>query len=107
MLRVFYALGDTRTPALIGVGVSAVTIVTSLAAALLTSGPDLVVALAACFCVASALGLAATARLLRRRLGRIDGHRLVGAHLRMLVAGAAAGLAGAGIVRVLSPAAGD
>lgn len=101
MLRVFYALGDTRTPALLSVGVSGVTMATCLAVARFASGPNLVIALAACSAVACTAGSLVTAQLLRRRLGRIDGHRLVGAHGRMLVAAVVAGFAAAGTVRVL------
>lgn len=105
-LRVYYALGDTRTPALISIGVSAVTIAAGLAAARLVHGPDLVVALAGCTAIAYALGFAATAQLLRHRIGRVDGHRLLKTHIRTLAAAALAGLAAAGITRVLSHAIG-
>jgi putative peptidoglycan lipid II flippase len=59
MLRVFYALGDTRTPALISTGVSAVTIAACLASAQLTHGPGLVIALAVCTAIAYTAGFAA------------------------------------------------
>ena len=39
--------------------------------------------------------------LLRRRLGGIDGRRVVGTHLRLLVAGAVAGGAGLGVARAV------
>ncbi|GAA4219032.1 peptidoglycan biosynthesis protein MviN/MurJ (putative lipid II flippase) [Streptosporangium album] len=106
MLRVFYALGDPRTPALLSVGVSAVTIVTCLAVTRLTSGPDLVIALAACSAIAYTAGLLVTAQVLRRRIGRVDGHRLLSTHTRMLIAATLAGLAAAGTVGALSAAAG-
>jgi putative peptidoglycan lipid II flippase len=106
MLRVFYALGDTRTPALLSVGVSAITIATCLAATHLTPGPNLVIALAACTAIAYTAGLLVTTQLLRRRIGRVDGHRLLGAHTRMLAAAAIAALAAAGTARALSPATG-
>lgn len=98
MMRVFYALGDTRTPALLSVGVSAVTVAACLAAARLVSGPDLVVALAACSAVAYTAGLVVTALVLRHRLGRVDGHRLLDAHTRIIAAAAVAGLAAAAAV---------
>jgi putative peptidoglycan lipid II flippase len=101
MLRVFYALGDTRTPALISAAVSAVTIATCLAAAQLVPGPDLVIAIAVCTAIAYATGLIVTAAVLRRRIGRVDGHRLLDAHTRMLVAAAIAGLAAAITVQTL------
>lgn len=91
MQRVFYAFGDTRTPALLSVGVSAITIATCLAATQLTSGPNLVITLAACTAIAYTAGLLLTTQRLRRRLGRVDGHRLLNAHARMFAA-AGAGL---------------
>jgi putative peptidoglycan lipid II flippase len=106
MLRVFYALGDTRTPALISAGVSAVTILTCLAAARLTPGRDLVIAIAVCTAIAYATGLVVTAAVLRRRIGLLDGHRLLDAHTRMLVAAAVAGLAAVITVQALQPAVG-
>ncbi|NUO98737.1 MAG: murein biosynthesis integral membrane protein MurJ, partial [Nonomuraea sp.] len=104
--RVFYALGDTRTPALLSVGVSAVTVAACLAAARLVSGPHLIVALAACSAVAYTAGLVVTAQMLRRRLGRVDGRRLLDVHTRILAAAVVAGLAAAAVDRVLGPAAG-
>ncbi|MFI6180350.1 lipid II flippase MurJ [Nonomuraea sp. NPDC051191] len=93
LLRVYYALGDTRTPALVSVIVSAALLVTSLVAARLFPGTDMVVALAGCTAVAYALGFVIVAQLLRRRIGRIDGHRLLSSYGRMSVAAVvAAGL---------------
>ncbi|GAA2294561.1 hypothetical protein GCM10010149_48180 [Nonomuraea roseoviolacea subsp. roseoviolacea] len=101
MLRVFYALGDTRTPALLSVGVSAVTIATCLAAAQLALGPNLVIAIAASSAIAYTAGLLVTAQLLRRRIGRVDGHRLLSTHTRILAAAIVAGLAAFLVNRVL------
>ncbi|MGV9771657.1 murein biosynthesis integral membrane protein MurJ [Streptosporangium sp. NPDC003464] len=106
MLRVYYALGDTRTPALISVAVSAALLVTSLVAARLYPGADMVIALAGCTAIAYALGLVIVAQLLRRRIGRIDGHRLLSSHSRMLVAAVVAGLTAAVVASGLGPAVG-
>jgi putative peptidoglycan lipid II flippase len=106
MLRVFYALGDTRTPALLSTAVSATTIAAGLTAAHLLHGPDLVIALAGCTALAYALGLAATAQLLRRRLGRVDGHRHLNTHTRTLAATAIAAAGATLITQTLSPALG-
>ncbi|WP_433257572.1 murein biosynthesis integral membrane protein MurJ [Streptosporangium sp. CA-135522] len=106
MLRVFYALSDTRTPALIGVGVSAVAVTGCLVAGRMTRGADLIVAIALAWTLASVAGLVATALVLRRRIGRVDGHRLLDAHARMLAAALAAGAGAAVTVRALGPAAG-
>ncbi|MEV5572250.1 murein biosynthesis integral membrane protein MurJ [Spirillospora sp. NPDC052269] len=101
MLRAFYALGDTRTPALISVGVSAVTVTAVLVASLFTSGAHLMVAMAACTAVAYTTGLLVTAVLLRQRLGRVDGHRLLDTHLRTLAAAIVAGLAAAAVAHAV------
>ncbi|MEV7803003.1 murein biosynthesis integral membrane protein MurJ [Microbispora sp. NPDC088329] len=106
MLRVYYALGDTRTPALISVAVSAALLVSSLAAARLHPGTDMVIALAGCTAIAYALGFVITAQLLRRRIGRIDGHRLLGSHSRMLAAAVVAGLTAAIVASGLGRAVG-
>ncbi|MCP2343250.1 murein biosynthesis integral membrane protein MurJ [Actinomadura rupiterrae] len=101
MLRTFYALGDTRTPALVSVGVSAATAASALVAAQVIGGARLVFALAGCTGLAYAGGLVAAALLLRNRLGRVDGHRLLDTHLRTLAAATAAGLAAAAVARAV------
>lgn len=106
MLRAFYALADTRTPALISVAVSAATVAASLAAARLTHGGTLIITLAACSAVAYTGGLASSAWVLRRRIGRVDGHRVVDAHGRILVAATVAALAAALTARVIAEHAG-
>ncbi len=107
MLRVFYALGDTRTPALLSSGVSAVTIGTCLAAEHTVRGPSLVIALAACSAIAYTAGLLATAGILHRRLGRLDGHRLAGTYARSIAAAALAAAATAATAWALGPAIGS
>ncbi|WP_084336713.1 murein biosynthesis integral membrane protein MurJ [Actinomadura oligospora] len=101
MLRAFYALGDTRTPALISVGVSAVTVTAVLVVSRFTGGARLVVALAACAVVAYTVGMLVTALMLRHRLGRVDGRRLLDTHLRTLAAATVAGLAAAGVAHTV------
>ena len=64
------------------------------------------IALAGCTGLAYALGLAATAQLLRRRLGRVDGHRLLKTHTRTLTAAAIAAAGAALITQTLGPALG-
>lgn len=101
MLRVFFALQDTRTPALIHVGVAVVAITSSIALSRTLPAQDLLVGLAACYAAAHAVGFAAAGAVLRHRLGRIDGHRLLRSHARILAASLAAGGAGALVAHAL------
>ncbi|MEV4250624.1 murein biosynthesis integral membrane protein MurJ [Streptosporangium canum] len=101
MLRVFFALQDTRTPALIHVGVAVVAIASSIALSQTLPAQDLLVGLAACYAAAHAVGFAAAGAVLRHRLGRIDGHRLLRSHARMLAASLAAGGTGALVAHAL------
>ncbi|GAA4629190.1 hypothetical protein GCM10023196_048900 [Actinoallomurus vinaceus] len=103
-LRVFYALGDTRTPALASVGVSMGFAATSTVAARFFHGPDLVIALAACNTLTYAAGFALTVHVLRRKIGRIDGHRILNTLTRILAAASVAGVAAAVTVHALAPA---
>ncbi|NUR93262.1 MAG: hypothetical protein HOY71_55080 [Nonomuraea sp.] len=52
------------------------------------------------------MGLVVTAQVLRRRIGRVDGHRLLDAHGRMVGAAVVAAPAAAVVDRVLGDAVG-
>ncbi|WP_245646757.1 murein biosynthesis integral membrane protein MurJ [Microtetraspora niveoalba] len=106
LIRGFYALGDTRTPALIGVLVSAVTAVAAWAASALVPGPAVLVGLAAGYAMASTVGLVVAALVLRARLGRVDGHRLLSTHTRTAIAAVGTGVAALAVTRTVSPAIG-
>ncbi|MCD0452425.1 murein biosynthesis integral membrane protein MurJ [Actinocorallia sp. API 0066] len=86
MLRVFYAHRDTRTPALVAVVTVAVNIATALLAFQLLPTEDIVVGIAGAFVVTNCVGVLVCALLLRRLLGRIDGGRIIAAHVKMLAA---------------------
>ncbi|GIE77949.1 hypothetical protein Aph02nite_38990 [Actinoplanes philippinensis] len=93
--RGLYALQDTRTSALITALVAAVGVAGCAAAALLLRGEDIVIGIPLAYALAYTVGLNVIALVLRRRLGRLDGRRLVRTHVRVLVATAAgAGCAG-------------
>jgi len=93
--RGFYALQDTRTPALITVGVTAVGAAGCLAATWLLPRAEIVVGIPLAYALAYTAGLIAAAVVLRRRLGRIDGRRLIRTHARVAVAAGIAGGCGA------------
>ncbi|MEV7008692.1 murein biosynthesis integral membrane protein MurJ [Streptosporangium sp. NPDC051022] len=107
MLRGFYALQDTRTPALIGLLVSGIAIVGAVLSARLLPGPEMVVGTAAGYAVAYVAGFAVAALVLRRRIGRVDGHRLLRSHGRMTVAALAAGAATAVVAHLAGNMAGS
>ncbi|MEV8630723.1 murein biosynthesis integral membrane protein MurJ [Streptosporangium sp. NPDC051023] len=106
MLRGFYALQDTRTPAMISLLVTATTVAGAVVSARLAPGPQTVVGIAAGYAVAQVVGFVAAALVLRRRIGRVDGHRLLRAHGRMLVAAVAAGGATAAVAHLTGGVAG-
>ncbi len=101
--RGFYALQDTKTPALITTGVTVVGVTGCLAATWLLRGADIVVGIPLAYAVAYTAGLVAAAAVLRRRLGRIDGHRLLRTHARVAVASGLAGSCGAVTAHALTP----
>jgi putative peptidoglycan lipid II flippase len=86
LLRVFYAMHDSRTTAFIGVAVMAVNIaVNVLAWALLPPG-QVTAGLAAGFGVANVAGTAAAWWILRKRTGGLDGKRIAWTLVRTLLA---------------------
>ncbi|MEV7908161.1 murein biosynthesis integral membrane protein MurJ, partial [Streptomyces anulatus] len=106
MLRGFYALQDTRTPAAISLLVAVIAIAGAVVSAHLVPGPRTVVGIAAGYAAAYAAGFVAAAIVLRRRIGRVDGHRLLRAHGRMLVAAVATGAATAAAAHLAGSVAG-
>jgi putative peptidoglycan lipid II flippase len=103
MMRGFYALQDTRTSALITTGVSATGVAGCLAAEWLLPPADIVVGVPIAYAAAYTVGLVAAAAVLRRRLGRIDGRRLLRTHVRVLVAAAAGAACVTLAARALAP----
>lgn len=85
-LRAFYALQDTRTPALVSVVVNAVNIAVDLVAVQALPPRLQILGLAAGYAAANVVGLAVSSRLLSRRLDGLDAHRMVRTTVRCLVA---------------------
>ncbi|WP_089327721.1 murein biosynthesis integral membrane protein MurJ [Actinomadura meyerae] len=86
MLRVFYSHGDTRTPALIGLVVTTSNIVLAFSAYNVLGVKWIVVGIAGGFALTNVVGTLTCWLVLRRKLGGIDGRRIVGGHLKLLVA---------------------
>ncbi|WP_229076816.1 murein biosynthesis integral membrane protein MurJ [Actinoplanes sp. DH11] len=103
--RGLYALQDTRTAALITALVSAVGVAGCAAAGWLLPAGDIVVGIPVAFAIAYTTGLNVTALVLRRRLGHIDGRRLIRTHVRVLAATVTGALcAGAVLLTLDAPA---
>jgi putative peptidoglycan lipid II flippase len=91
LLRAFYALHDTRTPALINVVATAVNIGADVALYLVLPVGWRVVGLAAGFALSYWVALILTGRALSRRLAGLDGRRVLQTYVRIAVAAAIAG----------------
>ena len=91
LLRAFYALHDTRTPALINVVATAVNIGVDIGLYLVLPAGWRVVGLAAGFALSYWVALALTGRALSRRLAGLDGRRVLQTYVRIAVAAAIAG----------------
>ena len=100
MLRVFYALGDTRTPAFLGIGNIAVHGVLALTASWLLPPQLVVVGVAGGFMCSFLVGLLIGGFVLSRRLGGLDGRRIAGTLVRLYLASAPSVLVGWGVLEL-------
>jgi putative peptidoglycan lipid II flippase len=104
MLRVFYALHDSKTPMYIGGAVMIANIAASVASIVLLPAGHVVEGLAAAFGVANIIGTAISWRILSKRMHGLGGREIAGSVARMHVAaipGAIFGLATTFAVGVL------
>jgi putative peptidoglycan lipid II flippase len=83
LLRVFYALHDSRTPALIGLLTMAVNIAANLYALHTLPPAHVVAGLGAGFGLSNLVGAAVAWAIVSRRTGGLDGHRIWGTLVRM------------------------
>ncbi|SDQ23456.1 murein biosynthesis integral membrane protein MurJ [Quadrisphaera sp. DSM 44207] len=97
--RAFYAFEDARTPFLVQCLVVATWTAGALVAAAVLPDEDKVVGVAAAMALGQVLGLVLGVALLRRRLGGLDGYRVVRTHVRLLLAGLVAGACGAAVAQ--------
>ena len=107
VLRGFYALEDTRTPFLLQVGI----VVTNVALALLAYAALplrwRVVGMAASYAVTYYIGLAFSTAVLRRRIGGLDGHRVMRTYAQLLAAAVPSAAAAYGVARLVTASLGE
>lgn len=92
LLRGFYALEDTRTPFLISLVINAVNVAAALLAYSVLPPALKTVGFGAAYAAAYLVGTPVTAAILRRRIGGIEGARVVRTLTRLCVAAVGAGL---------------
>ena len=95
VVRTFYAFEDTRTPFLISLVIQAVNVAGALASQLLPV-QWITLGLAGSFSLSYVAGLTASTLLLRRRMGSLDGARIVRTYIRLGVAAGAGAVAAFG-----------
>ena len=106
MLRVFYAMHDSKTPMYIGVAVMAVNVVFSLFALAVLPAGHVVEGVAAAFGLANVVGAVIAWRILSRRLRGLDGRQIAISLVRMHLAaipGVIFALAGLSVGVIFAP----
>ncbi|MQY05301.1 murein biosynthesis integral membrane protein MurJ [Actinomadura macrotermitis] len=86
MLRVFYAMQDTRTPTFISVAVVATSITAALIVYNTLAPQHIIVGIAGGFALAQTVGALVGWAILRRRLGGMDGRRIAVTYLKLIIA---------------------
>jgi putative peptidoglycan lipid II flippase len=86
MLRVFYAMHDSRTPMFIGVAVMITNVTASLLALGIMPAGHVVEGLAAAFGLANLVGTIVSWRILSRRMRGLDGRKIARSLIRMHLA---------------------
>ena len=102
LLRVFYSLHDSKTPALIGVVTMIVGVGANLLALVIFPPSEVVAALGAAFGLANLVGTAVAWRVLSRRLGGLAGRQIGRSLVRMHVAALPAAIFALAVVVVVS-----
>jgi putative peptidoglycan lipid II flippase len=92
--RVFYAFEDAKTPFLVQVPIVVTWSIGNLLSLWLLAGhPEwIVVGVGVSMAIANTLGAGLSAFLLHKRLGSIDGRRIIRTHVRLVMAAAVAGV---------------
>lgn len=98
VMRAFYAMQDTRTPLFVNIGAVAANVVTAVPLYAAMGVPGLALSHA----ISYGTGLAAGAWVLRRRLGGLDGRRVLSSYARIGTAAAATGAVSWAIARAIA-----
>ncbi|MBE2998133.1 murein biosynthesis integral membrane protein MurJ [Nocardiopsis sp. HNM0947] len=106
MLRVFFAMGDTRTPAMIAIANLAVHAALAFASYLLLPPAHVVTGVAAGFMISFLSGLVIAGNILSHRLGGLDGKHILGTLLRLHLAAIPSVAAGFGVIHLFDTYAG-
>ena len=106
-LRGFYALEDTRTPFFLQVAIASANAALAFAAFAVLPTRLLVVGLAVAYSLAYVLGLFLSVSVLRRRLGGVDGYRVLRTYVRLVVAAAPAAAGAYGVSSVAAATMGE
>jgi putative peptidoglycan lipid II flippase len=101
-LRGFYAQEDTRTPFLLQVVIAGTNVVLALTAYAVLSDRYVLVGLALAYAATYLVGLALSTAVLRRRLGDLDGPRVLRTVVRLVVAVLPGAVAAWGFSRALT-----
>ncbi|MDX6286157.1 MAG: putative peptidoglycan lipid flippase [Frankiales bacterium] len=96
-LRAFYALQDTRTPALLNIWVNVVNVAVDVVLYVVLPDKWRVVGLALGYAASYSIGLGLMTRALRRRIGGVDGPAVTRTVVRLLAAAVPAAAVAAGI----------
>ncbi|GHD35403.1 murein biosynthesis integral membrane protein MurJ [Nocardiopsis kunsanensis] len=100
MLRVFFAMGDTRTPAMIAIANLAVHAALAFTSYMLLPPAYVVTGVAAGFMVSFLSGLIIAGNIISHRLGGLDGKHIIGTLLRLHVAALPSVAAGLGVLHL-------
>ena len=106
-LRGFYALEDTRTPFLLQVGIAVTNVALALLAYAALPLRWRIVGIAASYAVTYYVGLALSTAVLRRRIGGVDGRRVLQTYARLLAAAVPSAAVAYGVARLVTASLGE
>ncbi|MCY7372641.1 MAG: murein biosynthesis integral membrane protein MurJ [Spirochaetaceae bacterium] len=106
-LRGFYAFEDTRTPFLLQCAIAATNVALALAAYAFLPLRGKMIGVAAAYALTYVLGLALSTAVLRRRVGGLDGPRVLRTYARLVTAAVPSALAGWGVSWLVARRLGD